>query len=75
MFCSKSENPLPLELEKFRYLTETETAKLTGRGIQTLRNERSRKKGIPYVKAGKSVRYPLRAVLDYMESRLIDVED
>lgn len=65
---------LTSELQKYRYLTEKEVAALTGRALQTLRNDRFRGRGFPYVKLGASVRYPLASVLSAMESRRIDVE-
>ena len=37
-----------------------------------LRNERFIGKGIPYIKVGRSVRYNLDDVIDFMESRKIE---
>lgn len=54
-----------------RYLNEHEVARLTGRAVPTLRNDRSQCKGLPYVKAGRSVRYSLRDVLMWMEDRKV----
>ena len=42
-----------------RYFTETELAELTSIAVQTLRNQRSEGRGFPYVKFGRSVRYPI----------------
>jgi hypothetical protein len=56
---------------RVEYLTEREVAKLTRRALQTLRNERCKGKGIPWIKLGSSkrasVRYALDDVLGYME--------
>lgn len=57
-----------------RYLNEHEVSKLTGRAVPTLRNDRCQCKGLPYVKAGRSVRYSLRDVLLWMEARKIEPE-
>lgn len=73
----KSENPqviLPADLQQHRYLTESEVSAFTKRSLQTLRNERSRGVGIPYVKVGRSIRYPLTKVIEFMEARLIRQE-
>ena len=54
-----------------RYINEQLVEKITGRACQTLRNDRHRGRGIPYVKIGRSVRYKLSDVVEYMESRKI----
>jgi len=60
---------------KVQYLTEKQVSEITGRALQTLRNERFLGKGIPYVKVGRSVRYSLEDVVEFMESRKIGTED
>ena len=57
-----------------RYVDENKVSKITGRAVQTLRNDRFLRKGIPYFKVGRSVRYDLQEVIDYMESRRIDTK-
>lgn len=57
-----------------KYITEKEVSEITGRALPTLRNDRHCGRGIPYVKLGKSVRYCLEDVLQYMESRKIQTE-
>jgi hypothetical protein len=54
-----------------KYLTEAEVAEITGRALSTLRNERSKGQGIPYIKVGRSVRYNLEDVVGFMEARKI----
>jgi 3-deoxy-D-manno-octulosonate 8-phosphate phosphatase KdsC-like HAD superfamily phosphatase len=53
--------------EKVQYLTDKQVAIIIGRSVQTLRNERVKGKGIPWVKLGSSkrssVRYALKDVL------------
>jgi hypothetical protein len=57
-----------------QYLTETEVHQITRRALPTLRNDRHHNRGIPYVKAGRSVRYSLADVVRYMEGRKIQTE-
>ncbi len=62
------------ELLKKPYLTENEAAAITGRSIHTLRNERYLKKGFPYVKYSRSVRYKTSDIIATMEARRISFE-
>lgn len=61
-----------MEIFSQRYLNEKEVSEFTGLALSTLRNHRFERKGIPYSKLGKSVRYSLQDVLDYCESRRIE---
>ena len=56
---------------EIQYLTEKQVAKLTGIAVQTLRNQRCEGRGFPYVKIGKSVRYPMTDVVGAMEAHKI----
>jgi predicted DNA-binding transcriptional regulator AlpA len=56
------------------YLREDEVSKITSRALSTLRNERFNRKGIPYVKVGRSVRYSYEDVVQFMEQRKIQTE-
>ena len=68
------EHQLPEELARFRYLTEKEVSDLTGRSVQTLRNDRCLGRGFPYSKMGRSVRYRLTDILADMERTRIETE-
>ena len=57
--------------EKELYLKEVDVARLTGFSLSTLRNNRSLRKGIPYLKIGKSIRYNAADVVNYLESHRI----
>ncbi|MFZ2448617.1 MAG: helix-turn-helix domain-containing protein [Syntrophobacteraceae bacterium] len=57
--------------QSVEYVSDVEVARITGRGVQTLRNERAKGIGIPYVKVGRSVRYKVEDILSFMESRKI----
>jgi predicted DNA-binding transcriptional regulator AlpA len=57
-----------------RYIDEKEVSRITGRALPTLRNDRFNKQGIAFCKLGRSVRYNLADVLEFMESRKIDTK-
>ena len=57
-----------------RYLTEKEVSKTTRIGIQTLRNNRQKRCGLPYIKIGSSVRYDLEDVISFMQNKKINFE-
>jgi len=54
-----------------RYLNERQVSRITGRALQTLRNDRFSGRGIPYTKFSRSVRYSLDDVVQFMEARKI----
>jgi hypothetical protein len=74
MTKSEQKQGVKVYLDRFRYITEQEVSELTGRGLQTLRNDRHMGRGFPYTKLGRSVRYRLGEILDIMESRRIETE-
>ena len=57
------------------YINEKEVSEMIGRALPTLRNDRFLKNGIPYCKIGKSVRYSIKDVIYFMESRKVHTED
>jgi hypothetical protein len=61
-------------MDKPSYIDEQEVAKITGRALSTLRNERFNRRGIPYYKVGRSVRYKLEDVIGFMEAHRIFTE-
>ena len=61
-------------MNKIQYVTEKEVSRITGLALPTLRNERHLGRGIPYCKVGRSVRYLLQDVIDFMESHKIQTE-
>lgn len=58
-----------------KYLNENQVSEITERALSTLRNERSKGQGIPYIKVGRSVRYSLKDVIQFMESRKIRTQE
>jgi hypothetical protein len=64
-----------MDTHKNRYLSENEVKEITGIALFTLRNHRSLRKGIPYSKIFRSVKYSRADVLDFMESHKIRFND
>ena len=58
-----------------KYVGEQTVSQITGWSVQTLRNHRHLSKGIPYLKCGRSVRYDLSDVHNYMQSKRIATAD
>jgi hypothetical protein len=58
-----------------KYMNEFEVAKITGLAVQTLRNWRFQRRGFPYSKLGKAIRYNIDDVLKYMEAQKITPGD
>ena len=50
-----------------KYLNEKELSEMTGRALQTLRNDRSKGRGFPYLKLGKKILYNEEVVISIME--------
>jgi hypothetical protein len=59
---------------KWLWVTEKKVSEVTGRALPTLRNDRSQKRGIPFSKLGKSVKYRMSDVVEYMESHRVETE-
>ena len=65
------------EIEKIgelRLAKDTTIAEMFEFPVQTLRNNRSKGVGFPYVKIGRSVRYDLAEVRAYIEKHRIKVK-
>ena len=54
---------------------ENVTAKMIDRAVQTLRNDRHNRRGLPYIKLGRSVRYVLADIESYIEDHRISFDD
>ena len=55
-------------------LDENQAAKILGVAVQTLRNWRHQCRGPAYVKMGRSVRYQVNDLVDYLKKKKIDPE-
>jgi hypothetical protein len=58
-----------------KYLNEKQVSEMTCRSLSTLRNERSLGLGIPYSKVGRSVRYSLTDVVEFMEAHKVNTSE
>jgi excisionase family DNA binding protein len=58
-----------------RLMLAEEVAELTGLSSETLAQWRSQKRGIPYLKIGRSVRYDAADVQMYLEGCRVSVSD
>lgn len=52
-------------------INEKEAAKMTGRAIQTLRNDRHRNQGMPYLKIGRRVLYSIEDIRAFIDNHRI----
>ena len=64
--------PTSPRLSGDRWIEEKPVSKITGRALQSLRNDRSLNRGIPYYKIGKSVRYKESEVREWMERHRVE---
>lgn len=55
-------------------VSESEVCELRNMKLGSLRNERARAKGPPFVKLGRSVKYPLAGLKAYIAANTIDPE-
>jgi len=61
------------QLSNTRLLTAEEVANLTGLSVETLAQWRSQRRGIPYLKIGRTVRYDPADVQTYLEGCRVSV--
>jgi hypothetical protein len=64
-----------MEVTNNIYLKEEEVSEITGLALSTLRNNRSKRCGIPFIKIGRSIRYNFEDVVIFMESKRIITEE
>ncbi len=58
-----------------KFLNESQVSAITGRAVQTLRNDRSLRQGIPFVKFRRSVRYSLEDVMEFLNQHRVETRD
>ena len=61
-------------LSRDQVVDENLASKILTRATQTIRNDRHLRRGCPYIKIGRSVRYRVGDLLDYLEKNRIDPE-
>jgi len=57
-----------------RWITEKEYSEISGKPLPTIRNQRSMKKGCPFYRHGRAIRYRLDEVLLHCESGRVETE-
>lgn len=62
--------PLP---DRRRFVDEHIVSQVTGYALQTLRTWRHQRRGFPYYKIDRSIRYDLDECFKYMDDRKIDL--
>ncbi len=60
------------ETDPMRAMNDHEVSLLVGKSVQSIRNDRSLGKGIPYFKVGRTVRYRRGEVLKWLDAQRIE---
>lgn len=63
---------LARKIERNKLLTEIQVSQMTGRSRSALQKDRFFRQGIPFVKIGRSVRYYLDDVVDFIDQCRVD---
>jgi predicted DNA-binding transcriptional regulator AlpA len=64
-----------METKIKRYFNEKQVSEITGLSLPTLRNYRHLRKGPPYHKVGRAVRYADTDLSRFMESKKIQTDE
>ncbi len=56
------------------YISEKRVSQITDRALSSLRNDRFLRRGLPYYKFGRAVKYRLDEVLKWAEARRIAID-
>jgi hypothetical protein len=62
-------------MQDIKAYTEYQVAKIVNQSVQTLRNDRALKRGLPYVKWGRTVRYLSTDLEEYLNAHRIETEE
>lgn len=65
--------PSPINLGE-GWLTERQTAELLRCSVSKLQQDRFLRKGIPYIKLGRSVRYAPADIQDFMDAHKVNLQ-
>lgn len=60
------------ETSDLQWVSEKTAAQLTGLSVHPLRGHRLRRKGLPYTKVGRAVRYSITDIASFMQANRID---
>jgi len=61
--------------ETERFIDETETAGMLSISVHTLRGQRHARRGLPFYKIGRSVRYKLSDILSHMSGLRVETTE
>ncbi len=64
-----------LENLNTQFLTEKQVAAITGFSLSSLQKQRFYSRGIPYYKVGRSVRYLLREIEEFMNKHKVNLDN
>ena len=67
------QDQIPVSITRQQWMNEKEAAKMLSMSVYTLRQHRHKGIGIPYVKYGKSVRYSLGDIVNFMQLHKINM--
>jgi len=62
------------KLNEIQLLTERQTSEITGIPLATLRNDRFRRQGLPYVKKSRSIRYRAADIAAFIQAHTVHPE-
>ena len=62
------------DYQQRKLITDIELAEIIRRSVQTIRNDRHKGRGLPYIKIGRSIRYNLADVERYLDSHRVTPE-
>ena len=54
-----------------RLIDEKTTSELLGNSVSTLQSDRYNRRGIPFIKVGRLVRYKVKDILEYIEKNRV----
>lgn len=63
---------MTVDLDQVKYIDEYEASRVTGFAVQSLRNWRHLGRGPSYVKIGRSIRYSLFGLIEWMEQHRVE---
>ena len=72
MMKTSNQRRIIMSHEHPQYINESQVAEMTGISLSTLRNQRFERRGMPYHKISRSVRYKLTDVVEYMDARRVE---
>ena len=69
---SQAAQPAPVSVPSVRYVSEKVVTDMTGIPRSTLQKDRHYRRGLPYIKLGKTVRYSLLDIHAFMNGHKVN---